>query len=71
MPNFRDTVFIYEHPSPMPHMYQCVFNSFQPSVAFHVETIPLICRAKQMTGFYMKGHIGLKWVKCVPKFSLK
>ena len=31
----------------------------------------LICKAKQMAGFYMKDHNGVKWVKCVPKFSLK
>ena len=24
-----------------------------------------------MTGFYMKDHTGLKWIKYVPKFSLK
>ena len=34
MPYFRDTVFIYEHPSPIPHMYQCVFNSFQRCIPY-------------------------------------
>ena len=49
-----------------PHMYQCVFNPFQPSVALHIQTSHLICRAKQMTGFYMRGHTAVKWVKFVP-----
>ena len=35
---------------------------FQPSVAFHIETSHLFCRAKQMTGFYVKRNYGLKWV---------
>ena len=38
-------------------------NSFQPSVAFHIETSHLFCRAKQVTGFYMIRSTGLKWVK--------
>ena len=38
------------------------FNSFQASVTFHVETIRLVWRANQMTGFYMKHNISLKWV---------
>lgn len=33
-------------------------NSFQPVVAFHIETSHLICAANQMIGFYME----LKWV---------
>ena len=37
-------------------------NPFQPSVAFHIETSHLFCRAKQITGFYMKCNTGLKWV---------
>ena len=39
------------------------FNPFQPSVAFNIETSHLICSANQMTGFYMKCNIGMKWVK--------
>ena len=39
------------------------WNPFQPSVEFHIETSHLFCRAKQMTGFYMKHKNGLKWVK--------
>ena len=31
---------------------------FQPSVAFHTETIHLICIVNQMNGFYMKGNMG-------------
>ena len=38
------------------------FNSFQPNVAFHVETNHLFCFAKKMTGFYMKHNTGLKLV---------
>ena len=34
---------------------------FIPSVAFHIETSHLICRANQMTGFYIKCNTGLKW----------
>ena len=30
------------------------FNQFLPSVTFHTETSRLICKANQMTGFYMK-----------------
>ena len=38
------------------------FNPFQPSVAFHIETIHLICSASKMTGFYLKLNTGLKWI---------
>ena len=38
-------------------------NLFQPSVAFYIETSHLFCKAKQMTGFYMKRNTGMKWVK--------
>ena len=38
------------------------FNSFQPNVAFHIETSHLFCFAKKMTGFYMKHNTGLKLV---------
>ena len=38
------------------------FNPFQPSVAFHIETSHLFCKAKQVTGFYMKHNTGMKWV---------
>ena len=38
-------------------------KAFQPSVAFHIETSHLFCKAKQMTGFYMKRCTGLKWDK--------
>ena len=24
----------------------------------------MICKAKRITGSYMKGHTGMKWVKC-------
>ena len=38
-------------------------NPFLPNVAFDIETNHLICKAKQMTGFYIKRNTGLKWVK--------
>ena len=41
-------------------------NLFHPSVAFHIETSHLLCRVKQMAGFYMKRNIVLKWVKTLP-----
>ena len=39
-----------------------VLNTFQPSHAFHRETSHLICRAKQITGFYMKCNAWLNGV---------
>ena len=47
------------------------FNSFQPSVAFHIENSHLIWTANQMTGFYMKRNIGLKWVKLIIKRTVR
>ena len=40
-----------------------IFNLFQPSVAFHIETSHLIFTAKQMSDFYMKCNTELVWVK--------
>ena len=40
-------------------------NPFQPSVMFHIETSHLFCRAKQMSGFYMKRNTGLKWADVI------
>ena len=37
-----------------------LFNTFQTSAAFHIETNLLICKANQMTGFYMECNTGLK-----------
>ena len=42
--------------------FNSLFNPFQPSVAFHIETSHLICTANQMTGFYLECKTGLKWV---------
>ena len=42
-------------------------NPFQNSVAFHIETGHLFCRAKQMTGFYMKCNTELKRVNLKTK----
>ena len=36
-------------------------DPFQPSVLFHIETSHLIFSTKQMTGFYMKYNIVLRW----------
>ena len=35
----------------------------QSSVAVHIETIHMICSSNQMTGFYIKCHTNLKWIK--------
>ena len=40
-----------------------LLNQFHSSVAFHIETSHLICTVNQMSGWYMKCKIGLKWVK--------
>ena len=40
-----------------------IISSFQPSIALNIETSQLLCGAKEMTSFYMKGNIGVKWVK--------
>ena len=45
-----------------PFLLSLSFNSFQSSVAIHVETDHFFCRPKQMTGFYMKCNSGPKWV---------
>ena len=42
---------------------QSLFNPFQPSVAFNIETSHFIYIANQMTGFLMKCNTGLKWLK--------
>ena len=44
-----------------------LFNLFQPSVAFYIETIYLLCNANQMTESYMKSTTELKWAKKDPK----
>ena len=36
---------------------------------FDVETSHLFCRARQMTGFYIKCNTGMKWVKWVYKLN--
>ena len=45
--------------------------SFQPSLAFYIETSHLIYTANQMTSFYMKCSTGLKWVKGYNKSKLQ
>ena len=39
---------------------QNIFDQFQPSVTFHMENNHLICRAKEITRFYINRNIGLK-----------
>ena len=39
-----------------------LINAFKSSLHY-IETSLLTCTANQMTGFYMKCNIGLKWVK--------
>ena len=41
-------------------VYLFALNPFQPSVAFHIETSHLICKANEMNGFCMKCNTGLK-----------
>ena len=43
------------------HVY--LIYLFQSIVGFQVETNHLICTANKVTGFFMKCHTGLKWVK--------
>ena len=38
------------------------FNPSQPSVAFLIETIPLIYTDNQLVGFYVKSKSELQWV---------
>ena len=45
-------------------------NSFQPTVAFHLETSHLTCIANQMTGFYMEFNTGLKWVNLTQTYKV-
>ena len=45
------------------HVGRNYVNPYQPSVEFHTETSHLICTANQITGFYEKCNIWLKWVK--------
>ena len=45
------------------YYYGYSFNSFQPSVAFHIKNSHLIWTANQKTSFYMKWSTGLKWVE--------
>ena len=39
-----------------------LFNPFQPSVVFHIETV-IWFTLQIMPGFYMECYTGLKWVK--------
>ena len=46
-------------------LYPGYINPFKHSVPFHIETSHLICKANQMTGFFMKCNAGLKWVNLI------
>ena len=37
-------------------------NLLTTNIPHHIETCQLIFRANQLTGFYMIGHIGRKWI---------
>ena len=39
-----------------------LFNPLTTNVPHHIETSQLICRANQLTSFYMMGNIGRQWV---------
>ena len=41
------------------------FNPFQPTVAFLIETSPLIYTDNQLVGFYVKSNSELKWVNWI------
>ena len=71
MSNFQDTFFIYEHLSPIYAYVLVCLELISVHCCIPYRNQSPDCRANQMSGFYMKGHTGLKWVKCVPKFSLK
>ena len=43
-------------------IFSTTFNLFEPTVAIHIVTSHLICSASQLTGFYVKCKIGLKWI---------
>lgn len=43
------------------YQVQIALNTFRPSIAFDIETDPLFCSAKQMTGSYMKCKTGPEW----------
>ena len=54
---------IYYIKTLMSAVMSLLFNPFQRSVAFYIEISHLICSANRVTGFCMKCHTGLKWVK--------
>ena len=44
-------------------------NPFRSTAEFYIETCHLICIGNQMTGFYVKRNMGLKWNKRKFKIS--
>ena len=40
------------------HEISLLLSALVTSVPYHIETSQLICRADQLTGFYMMGNIG-------------
>ena len=63
--NCIQVVILKKSNSELSYIIVKLFNSFQSSIAFHIETSHLFCRAKRMTGFYMKLNTCLKWVNNV------
>ena len=46
-----------------------VTNPLTTKVPSHIETSQLICRANQLTGFYMMGNICRYWVKDIKQIQ--
>ena len=51
--------------------HQCIqlINTFQSSVAFHIESSHLFYKAKQITGFYMERNTRLKRLNIINPLS--
>ena len=50
-------VFYYYRDLALYRFFKNLFNSFQPSITFHIENSHLIFSENQMTGFYMKCNL--------------
>ena len=68
--NFRKINQNWQNSRNLIHAKISSCNPFEPSIAFLIETIHLICRPNQMTGFYRKYNTGMEQVKaCLRKVS--
>ena len=47
------------------------FNPFNDQCSHHIETSQLICRANQVTGFYMMRTLVVKWFKKIPRIWIQ